>query len=200
MTTNTPTIITIKLLAATAPNVKDVQALLAPIGTTLQYEAVNLVFDGNGLVPAPVAGVTPTPAPVETKTKRGGIKPEKQREVARKVQASQAAKRAKEKQSNSGEAAEGKLIEFAPGRAPDRIWKLIRQGPALTSTQIREKLELDSNIVNTTIYRLKAAGMIRPMSYNAPNGDTLYTSTEWDQKPTNTNNTNTNADEVTDGE
>ena len=53
----------------------------------------------------------------------------------------------------------------------------------MTSTQIRETLGLGSNIVNTTVYRLKGAGMIRPMSYNAPNGDTLYTGTNSDTKP-----------------
>ena len=53
----------------------------------------------------------------------------------------------------------------------------------MTSTQIREKLGLGSNIVNTTVYRLKKAGMVRPMSHSAPNGDTLYTSTEWDAVP-----------------
>jgi hypothetical protein len=188
MTTKTPTIVTIKILASTAPNVKEVEASLAKFGTMLQYEAVNLVFDGSSLVPAPVPVIpsTPAPAAVEPKTKRGGIKPEKHRDAVRKAQVSQAAKRAQDKRN----AGEPKPINLEEGSNPERIYSLIRGGPAVTSTQIREKLGLDSNIVNTTVYRLKNAGMIRPMSYNAPNGDTLYTSTEYD-RPTTT--------EVTDG-
>jgi hypothetical protein len=173
MTTKTPTIITIKLLAATAPNVKEVEASLAQFGSILQYEAVNLVFDGNALVPAPVAiaGSNQNDAAISPA-------PKANKEKARKVQAAQATKRAKDKQP-----AESKAINLEEGSNPERIFSLIRSGPALTSTQIREKLGLNSNVVNTTVYRLKHAGMIRPMSHNAPNGDTLYTSTEWDPKP-----------------
>jgi ribosomal protein S25 len=187
MTTKTPTILTIKILASTAPSVKEVEAALAQFGSMLQYEAVNLVFDGSSLVPAPAPTVpATTPVVPETKVKRGGIKPEKHRDAVRKAQVSQAAKRAQDKRN----AGEPKPINLEEGSNPERIFSLIRSGPAVTSTQIREKLGLDSNIVNTTVYRLKNAGMIRPMSYNAPNGDTLYTSTEFDPKPTT---------EVTDG-
>ena len=86
------------------------------------------------------------------------------------------------------QAAATKGISFTEGSDPEKIWQLIRSSAAMTSTQIREKTGLGSNIVNTTVYRLKNAGMIRPMSHNAPNGDTLYTSTEWDQKPSETSN------------
>lgn len=185
MTVNNPALITIKLLAVSgAPSVKDVTAALSQFGVVMQYEAANLVFDGNALVPAPApveSAPTISPAPA-TKTKKGGIKPEKQHEVVRRVQAAQATKRAKEKREPK-EDSEPKPINLAEGSNPERIFNLIRSGPALTSTQIREKLGLDSNVVNTTVYRLKGAGMIRPMSHNAPNGDTLYTSTEWDPKP-----------------
>lgn len=175
MTTNTPTLITIKLLASAAPSVKDVQTALAPFGTTLQYEAVNLVFNGNGLVPAPTVvapAEKPAAAPAAEKTKA----PTK----ARKVQNDQAVTRGRNKVEQPTTA---KAISFTPGSDPEKIWDLIRTSAAMTSTQIREKLGLGSNIVNTTVYRLKNAGMIRPMSHNAPNGDTLYTSTEWDPKP-----------------
>jgi len=177
MTTNTPCIISIKLLASTAPNVKDVQAALSGFGTTLQYEAVNLVFDGNGLVPAPVAA-TPaaapaTPAQAAAPVKKGGRKPG----------APTPKVTTKAKPDTAVDTSAPKAITFEAGSDPERIWTLIRGGMSMTSTQIREKLGLGSNIVNTTIYRLKKAGMIRPMSHNAPNGDTLYTSTEWDPKP-----------------
>jgi hypothetical protein len=175
MTTNTPTLITIKLLASTAPSVKDVQAALAPFGTTLQYEAVNLVFNGNGLVPSPTVAApaeNPAAAPAPEKPKA----PSK----ARKVENEQAVSRGRKKAEAP---AAPKPISFTEGSDPEKIWQLIRTSSAMTSTQIREKLGLGSNIVNTTVYRLKNAGMIRPMSYNAPNGDTLYTSTEWDPKP-----------------
>jgi hypothetical protein len=187
MTTKTPTIVTIKILASTAPNVKEVEASLAQFGSMLQYEAVNLVFDGNSLIPAPInTAKVEAEMAEERKVKRGGIKPEKHRDAVRKAQVSQAAKRAQDKRN----AGEPKPINLEEGSNPERIFSLIRSGPAVTSTQIREKLGLDSNIVNTTVYRLKNAGMIRPMSYNAPNGDTLYTSTEFDRPATT---------EVTDG-
>jgi hypothetical protein len=168
-TTNTPTLITIKLLASSAPSIKDVQAALAEFGTTLQYDAVNLVFNGSGLVPAPTAVAEKPAAPAAEKAKA----PSK----ARKAQHDQAVSRATKKAEKSETP---KPISFSEGSDPHKIWQLIRTSPAMTSTQIREKLGLGSNIVNTTVYRLKNAGMIRPMSYNAPNGDTLYTSTEWD--------------------
>ena len=197
MTINNPCLVTIKFLAVGgAPNVKDVTAALAEFGSVMQYEAANLVFDGNALVPAPAPDVglpaANSPAPTAPKAKKGGIKPEKQKEVVRRVQAEQAMKRAKEKQQ-SGDA---KPINLAEGSNPARIFEFIRSGAAVTSTQIREKLGLDSNVVNTTVYRLKGAGMIRPMSHNAPNGDTLYTSTEWDPKPQAV----VPVQEVTDGE
>lgn len=184
MTVNNPALITIKMLAVGgAPSVKDVTAALSQFGVVMQYEAANLVFDGNALVPAPSpVDTTPpiSPALTETKAKKGGIKPEKHKEVVRRVQAAQAVKRAKDKADEaSGDA---KPINLTEGSNPARIFEFIRAKSSCTSTQIREGLGLDSNVVNTTVYRLKGAGMIRPMSYNAPNGDTLYTSTEWDPK------------------
>ena len=167
MTTNTPTLITIKLLASAAPSVKDVQAALAPFGTTLQYEAVSLVFNGNGLVPA-TAVVVPADKPaVVTSAAKPKAAPK-----ARQVQDDQAKTRGR---AVAEQAAATKGISFTEGSDPEKIWQLIRSSAAMTSTQIREKTGLGSNIVNTTVYRLKNAGMIRPMSHNAPNGDTLYT-------------------------
>lgn len=184
MTVNNPALITIKLLAVGgAPSVKDVTAALSQFGVVMQYEAANLVFDGNALVPAPSPVETEStisPAPT-AKPKKGGIKPEKQKEVVRRVQAAQAVKRAKDKADEAS--GEPKTINLTEGSNPARIFEFIRSKSSCTSTQIREGLGLDSNVVNTTVYRLKGAGMIRPMSYNAPNGDTLYTSTEWDPKP-----------------
>ena len=112
-------------------------------------------FDGTGLVPVK--------APAE---------PPKAKIVEPKVKSSPAPKGKKG----------GIEIRFEQGSDAEKVWLLLRDGPALTSTQIRETLNLGSNIVNTTVYRLKGAGMIRPMSYNAPNGDTLYTGTNSDKK------------------
>lgn len=181
-TTNSPALITLKMLSVNgAPNIKDVQAVLAPYGIVMQYEANNLVFNGNALVPAPVhipeapqAAAAPT-VQTASPAKKGGRKPGS---PTPKVTTTPKAKAAPVEEDTAP-----KAITFEAGSDPERIWHLIKQGPALTSTQIREKLALGSNIVNTTIYRLKKAGMIRPMSHNAPNGDTLYTSTEWDPKP-----------------
>ena len=75
-----------------------------------------------------------------------------------------------------------KPIVFTEGSDAEKVWILLRDGPGVTSTQIREKTGLTSGIVNTTIYRLKNAGMIRPMSHTAINGDTLYTTTHLDAK------------------
>jgi len=181
MTTSTPTIITIKLLASTAPNVKDVQAALTEFGTTLQYEAVNLVFNGTGLVPAPSPVPVKQDAPVQAAApaKKGGRKPGA---APIKVKAKATGDEETLPKVIHAESPDGKVINFEEGSDPHKIWEFIRNNVAMTSTQIREKLGLGSNIVNTTIYRLKKAGMIRPMSYTAPNGDTLYTSTEFDPK------------------
>ena len=176
MTTSTPTLITIKILASTAPNVKDVQAALAQFGTTLQYEAVGLVFNGTGLVPSSVAVPAASEAPQAVPSvKKGGRKP-----GAPKIEVTGEGKRKAQEATTEGS---GKPISFEAGSDPAKIWALIRSGRSMTSTQIREKLGLGSNIVNTTVYRLKKAGMVRPMSHSAPNGDTLYTSTEWDAVP-----------------
>lgn len=180
MTTNTPVLVSIKLLAVSgAPSIKDVQAALSSFGSVLQYEASHLVFNGNALVPAPVATETPTAAsaPTPVVAKKGGRKPGA---GPVKVKAQPATPKAEPAAEQADQA--GKPINFEEGSDPAKIWTLIRTSPAMTSTQIREKLGLGSNIVNTTIYRLKKAGMVRPMSYAATNGDTLYTSTEWDAK------------------
>lgn len=178
-TSNTPALITLKMLSVSgAPSIKDVQAVLAPYGIVMQYEANNLVFDGNGLVPAPIhipeapqtAAAAPTVAAAPTK--KGGRKP-----GAHPVKVSPKAKAAPSTDSGP------KAITFESGSDPEKIWQFIRTNVSMTSTQIREKLGLGSNIVNTTIYRLKKAGMVRAMSHTAPNGDTLYTSTEFDPKP-----------------
>jgi hypothetical protein len=127
-----------------------------------------------------VAATETKPAPAaaapQAQAKKGGRKPG----AAVPPQVAQARTRREQTQSDSDEQ---KVIHFEEGSDPHKIWEFIRGNMAMTSTQIREKLNLGSNIVNTTIYRLKKAGMIRPMSHTAPNGDTLYTSTEFDAKP-----------------
>ena len=178
MTTHTPTLITIKLLAsASTPNIKDVQAALTEFGLMLSYEANHLVFDGNSLVPAPAVVPVATVAPVQAAApvKKGGRKP-----GSGPVKVKAPVPQDMLPKVIHAEAPDGKTINFEEGSDPHKIWQFIRTNASMTSTQIREKLGLGSNIVNTTIYRLKKAGMVRPMSHNAPNGDTLYTSTEWD--------------------
>lgn len=168
MTTNVPSLITIKLLSSIpAPNIKEVQNALANFGVVLQYEASNLMFDGNSLVPTPAEQAV-------------AAEPSKRREDARKAAAAQGISRAKQKR----EAAEKTTgpIKFEPGSGPDKVWQAIRNNGSLTSTEVREKTGLNSNIVNTTIYRLKQAGMIRKMEgHMSP--DSRYTSTEWDKQP-----------------
>ena len=167
----TPNVLTINILVTGAmkQTPQELTDLLSPLGAILNVSSTPMVFDGTALVPAPAEA----PAAVEAISPA----PKPNKEKARKAQAAQATKRAKDNKAD-----EPKPITLAEGSNPERIYSLIRSGPALTSTQIREKLKLDSNVVNTTVYRLKGAGMIRPMSHNAPNGDTLYTSTEWDAK------------------
>lgn len=176
-----PNIISIKIFSAGPVKVTPQQLaeLLAPIGTLVDMTATSMVFDGTALVPAPADTVTITPPPSTAPTA-----PITKAATGTKGGKKAAAKVASPKQPKEKAADEApKTITFTPGSDPEKIWHLIRSGTALTSTQIREKLSLGSNIVNTTVYRLKNAGMIRPMSYNAPNGDTLYTSTEWDPTP-----------------
>lgn len=179
MTTN-PTLITIKLLAmGSVPDNQQIEEALRSFGALLQVQTDKLVFDGTSLVAARVEPVVEAvPAPSAAPIKKGGRKPGSPPIKITKTRVMEAP--AEEKSSTPGEV---KPINFEAGSGPDRIWQLIRSGPALTSTQVRENLKLDSNIVNTTIYRLKKAGMVRPMSHTAINGDTLYTSTEWDPKP-----------------
>jgi len=161
---NKPHIITIKaFLVGEPPTAETIDALLCNHSMSLlSMEATPMEFDGNGLVPVKASAeltkakvVEPKAKPVEAKAK--APQPPKGKKV-------------------------GIEIRFEQGSDAEKVWLLLRDGPALTSTQIRETLGLGSNIVNTTVYRLKGAGMIRPMSYNAPNGDTLYTGTNSDTK------------------
>jgi hypothetical protein len=153
-------IIDIKVLVTgTIPTQDELDSLLRPLGNVLSCQVVPMIYDGKSLIPAPVNTA--------------------------KVEAEMAAERAATKKKSSPDpkpTTTKKQIHFEPGSDAEKIWVLLRDGAALTSTQVREKLNLKSGIVNTTIYRLKNAGMIRPMSYNAPNGDTLYTSTHLDAK------------------
>jgi len=154
---NKPHIITIKLFTTgNLPTNAELEAMLSQQCFNFSLLSVDLSpmrFDGVGLVP------------VRTQAEPAEAKPAKP-----KAKSSPDPKTAK------------KEIHFEPGSDAEKIWHLLRDGAALTSTQVREKLNLKSGIVNTTIYRLKNAGMIRPMSYNAPNGDTLYTTTHLDAK------------------
>jgi hypothetical protein len=172
-TTFTPHILTIKVFSSGPIGVtpKQLSELLSSIGPIVDITATPMTFDGDKLVPtvaAPIEEAAPA-APVKVKAKS---KPKDKAPTARSAQAAQVASRAASKDT--------KPISFTEGSDPEKIWHLIRNSMSMTSTQIREKLDLQSGIVNTTIYRLKGAGMIRPMSHKAPNGDTLYTSTEWD--------------------
>lgn len=171
-----PNILSIKLFSAGPVKVTPQQLaeLLAPVGTIVEVTATPMVFDGNALVPAAAeaAPVAVTAPPVQAAAPK--------KEANRKVKAEAAPSKKAKAKAEPSDAKQTKAITFTPGSDPEKIWQLIRTSTAMTSTQIREKLGLGSNIVNTTVYRLKNAGMIRPMSHNAPNGDTLYTSTEWD--------------------
>lgn len=155
---NRPHIVTIKLFATgDLPTLEALNAMFedSPYSLSLlSMDTMPMKFDGHGLVPikAPPAAKE-EPAPKAPKSS-----------PAPKVRSPR------------------KPIHFEPGSATEKIWLMIDGGPAVTSTQIRERLDLSSAIVNTTLYRLKNAGMIRPMSHDAPNGDTLYTSTRHDKK------------------
>jgi hypothetical protein len=154
---NKPHIITIKLFTTgNLPTNAELEAMLSQQCFNFSLLSVDLSpmrFDGVGLVP------------VRTQAEPAEAKPAKP-----KAKSSPDPKTAK------------KEIHFEPGSDAEKIWHLLRDGAALTSTQVREKLNLKSGIVNTTIYRLKNAGMIRPMSHTAINGDTLYTTTHLDAK------------------
>ena len=159
--TFTPYILTIKVFGSgtVSATPKQISELLSAIGTVVDVTSTPMTFDGDKLVPAtPPAVVRAAAAPSAPAAKKAAL-------PAPKVKKS------------------GTEIRFEQGSDAEKVWFLLRDGPALTSTQIRETLGLGSNIVNTTVYRLKGAGMIRPMSYNAPNGDTLYTGTNSDTKP-----------------
>ena len=155
---NRPHLLTVKIFSTgDLPTPEALEALFGDSNynlSLLSVDAMPMRFDGNGLVP-----VKAPPAP-------------KEQPVAETPKSSPVPKGKKP----------SKEIRFEPGSDAEKVWLLLKDGPALTSTQIREQLNLGSNIVNTTVYRLKNAGMIRPMSYNASNGDTLYTSTAHDSK------------------
>ena len=174
-TTFTPHILTIKVFSSGPIGVtpKQLTELLASVGPIVDITATPMTFDGDKLVPtvaAPIEEASPA-APVRVKAK---AQTKDKASPARSAQAAQAAARSAASKKVT------KPITFTEGSDPEKIWHMIRNSVSMSSTQIREKLNLNSSIVNTTIYRLKGAGMIRPMSHNAPNGDTLYTSTEWD--------------------
>ena len=154
---NKPHIITIKaFIIGEPPTSETIDALLGNYSMwLLSMEATPMEFDGTGLVPVKAPAEPPKAKIVEPKVKSSPVPKGKKGGIE---------------------------IRFEQGSDAEKVWLLLRDGPALTSTQIRETLNLGSNIVNTTVYRLKGAGMIRPMSYNAPNGDTLYTGTNSDKK------------------
>ena len=156
---NKPHILTIKIFSTgDLPTHESLDALFTDSVynlSLLSVEAVPMRFDGNGLVPVETPP-TVRPEPIAAKTKSS---------PAPKVKGDKTPKE----------------IKFEPGSDAEKVWRLIDTGPARTSTQIREVLGLGSNIVNTTIYRLKKAGMIRPMSHKAINGSELYTPTRLDK-------------------
>jgi hypothetical protein len=169
---NKPHIITIKLFTTgNLPTNAELEAMLSQQCfnfSLLSVELAPMRFDGIGLVP--VRAPTPT---VETKPKAAPPAPKKPSSPAPKPRA----------------------VNFVSGSDADRIWQLIRNNDGITSTELREQLELGSGPVNTTIYRLRKADMIRSSGIGKY-GD-KYVSREWDTKPTDNDNddNNTNTEE-----
>ena len=168
--TFTPHILTIKIFS-TGPakaSTKDLADHMMQFGTLVDVSVTPMKFDGMSLVPdAPPAAA----APVENAPAKKVVT----KAAPTTAKAPKAKKDAKEPTTGP------KVISFAPGSDPERIWHLIQNSYGITSSQIREQLELGSNIVNTTIYRLKNAGMAKVLDAPGASGDMQYTSTEWEQ-------------------
>lgn len=169
--TFTPHILTIKIFSAgpAKASTQDIADHMMQFGTLVDVSVTPMKFDGMSLVPAaaPAAAAPIESAPAKKiVTKAAPIT----------AKAPKAKKDAKEPTTGP------KVISFAPGSDPERIWHLIQNSYGITSSQIREQLELGSNIVNTTIYRLKNAGMAKVLDAPGASGDMQYTSTEWEQE------------------
>jgi len=167
--TFTPHILTIKIFSAgpAKASTKDLADHMMQFGTLVDVSVTPMKFDGMSLVP----DVAPVAAP---KAEATAAKVEVRKAPAASPKAPKGKKEAKP-------VGGPKVIAFAAGSDPERIWHLIQNSYGITSSQIREQLELGSNIVNTTIYRLKNAGMAKVLDAPGAGGDMQYASTEWDQ-------------------
>ena len=166
----TPHILTIKIFSAgpAKATAKELADHMMQFGTLVDVSVTPMKFDGMSLVP----DGTPADAPPVESAPPKKVAPKAAPTTAK---APKAKKDAKEPTTGP------KVISFAPGSDPERIWHLIQNSYGITSSQIREQLELGSNIVNTTIYRLKNAGMAKVLDAPGASGDMQYTSTEWEQ-------------------
>jgi len=173
---NKPHIITIKLFTTgNLPTNAEIETLLSAEKFNFSLLSVDLSpmrFDGVGLVP--VRTVVPAHSIAQTApdalTKPSSPAPKKGAPKLRE-------------------------LRFVSGSDADRVWQLIRNNDGLTSSELREQLELASGPVNTTIYRLKKAMLIR-IKGSGKYGD-KYVSTEWDVPPEtdSDNDINTNTEE-----
>ena len=166
----TPHILTIKIFSAgpAKATAKEIADHMMQFGTLVDVSVTPMRFDGMSLVP----DETPADAPSVESAPPKKVAPKTVAPVAKAPKGKKAAK----------EVNGPKLISFAPGSDPERIWHLIQNSYGITSSQIREQLELGSNIVNTTIYRLKNAGMAKVLDAPGASGDMQYASTEWEQE------------------
>jgi len=168
--TFTPHIMTIKIFSAGPVNAtsKELAESVARLGTLVDVSVTPMKFDGMSLVPdvAPVAAPKAEATAAKVEVRKAPVASPK------------APKGKKEAKPVDGP----KVIAFAAGSDPERIWHLIQNSYGITSSQIREQLELGSNIVNTTIYRLKNAGMAKVLDAPGAGGDMQYASTEWEQE------------------
>ena len=171
---NKPHIITIKLFTTgNLPTNAELEAMLSQqcfSFSLLSVELSPMRFDGVGLVP--VRTVVPPHSIAKTAAH------------ALVVPSSPALDKAAPKRRE---------LRFVSGSDADRVWQLIRNNDGITSSELREQLELESGPVNTTIYRLKKAMLIR-IKGSGKYGD-KYVSTEWDVPPETDNNINTNTEE-----
>ena len=167
----TPHILTIKIFSAgpAKATAKEIADHMMQFGTLVDVSVTPMKFDGMSLVPDAAPA---TAAPVESAPAKKVVT----KAAPTTAKAPKAKKDAKEPTTGP------KVISFAPGSDPERIWHLIQNSYGITSSQIREQLELGSNIVNTTIYRLKNAGMAKVLDVPGAGGDMQYTSTEWEQE------------------
>ena len=171
---NKPHIITIKLFTTgNLPTNAELEAMLSQQCFNFSLLSVDLSpmrFDGVGLVPVR----TVVPAHSIAKTTPAVLV----------VPSSPAPDKAAPKRRE---------LRFVSGSDADRVWQLIRNNDGLTSSELREQLELASGPVNTTIYRLKKALLIR-IKGSGKYGD-KYVSTEWDAPPETDSDINTNTEE-----